>query len=50
MTAWRLEFKPSALRDLTELPKDAQMAIGTALETLLDEMANPGETRRSNRR
>lgn len=48
MSGWRIEFKPSALREFTKLPKATQKAIGMALDTLLGELSNPGAPKRSN--
>jgi mRNA interferase RelE/StbE len=48
VSGWRIEFKPSSLREFTKLPKDVQKAIGAALDGLAFELSNPGEPKRSN--
>lgn len=48
MTRWKVEFRPSADKQLRKLPREVQAAIITALERLVLEQSNPEEPRASN--
>lgn len=47
MSTWRIEFKPSAKRELVKLPADVRREIGVALDRLAFELSSPGEAKQS---